>query len=153
MKWQYAVALCVVAATSAFGQQGGKGGGAAAPKPAAAAPSDSGPDNSSQVKSINQILDENQVLTAKLQALLPADVNPHQACAGYKTLDQCASTIHVAHDANIPFAGLKALVTGKHSVGLEKAVGQLAPSIDAKDAVKKARKAASEDLKGISLFG
>jgi hypothetical protein len=106
-----------------------------------------------QVKSIDQLLNDYPNLTAKLQALLPAEVNPHQACEGFKTLEQCAGVIHLSKEANVPFADLKAQIAGKHSVGMEKAVEHSAPSVNAKDAVKKARKAASEDMKGVSLFG
>lgn len=155
MKWKIAVALGAVAGTLAFGQMPighttGTPASGTASRPAG--PSDSGPDNNAQVKSIDQILNENPGLTAKLNAILPPDLNSHQACAGFKTIDQCISAIHVAHDVNIPFAGLKAQVTGKHAASLEKAVEQSGVSVNARDAVKKARKAASEDMKGISLF-
>jgi len=47
----------------------------------------------------------------------------------------------------------QAKTTGKGSVNLQKAIEQMVAGADAKDEVKKAKKQAADDMKGISLFG
>ena len=114
---------------------------------------DAGPTNELQMKSIAQVLHDDTQLSAKLQYLLPADMRPQQACAGFKTLEQCVTAIHLAQNLKLPFADLKAKTTGKGSVGLRKAIEQMAANAKAKDELKKAKKQAADDMKGTSLFG
>jgi hypothetical protein len=114
---------------------------------------DDGPANNLQMKSIEQVLHDDARLSAKLQDLLPAETTPQQACAGFKTLEQCVTAIHVAQNLKLPFADLKARTTGKGSVGLQKAIEQMAANVNAKDELKKAKKQAADDMKGTSLFG
>jgi hypothetical protein len=85
--------------------------------------------------------------------MLPAELNPQQACGGFKTLEQCITAIHIAQNLKLPFADLKSKTTGKGSVGLQKAIEQMAASANAKEEAKKAKKQASEDMKGANLFG
>jgi hypothetical protein len=114
---------------------------------------DNGPANNLQMKSIEQVLHDDARLSGKLQDMLPADVSPQQACAGFKTLEQCVTAIHLAQNLKLPFADLKAKTTGKGSVGLQKAIEQMAANANAKDELKKAKKQAADDMKGTSLFG
>jgi hypothetical protein len=115
--------------------------------------SDAGPTNELQMKSIEQVLHDDARLSAKLQDLLPADLSPQQACAGFKTLEQCVTAIHPAQNLKLPFVDLKAKTTGKGSVGLQKAIEQMATNANAKDEVKKAKKQAADDMKNTNLFG
>ncbi len=157
MKWYHAAAMGVLAANLAFAQQPVKGAGGSSASSASSAPpaamTDPGAVGSMQVKSVGQILQENPQLAEKMKEMLPSDVTPEQACSGYNVFEECLSVIHVAKDTNIPFPVLKADTTGKHRIGLEKALEHLAPSANAKNVVKAARKAAAQDMKGISLFG
>jgi hypothetical protein len=114
---------------------------------------DAGPTNELQMKSIDQVLHDDARLSAKLQDMLPADVSPQQACAGFKTLEQCVTAIHLAQNLKLPFAELKAKTTGKGSVGLQKVIEQMAANANAKDELKKAKKQAADDMKGTNLFG
>lgn len=114
---------------------------------------DAEPTNEMQMKSIDQVLHDDARLSAKLQEMLPTDMSPQQACAGFKTLEQCVTTIHVAQNLKLPFAELKAKTTGKGSVGLKKAIEEMAGNANSKDELKKARKQAADDMKGTSLFG
>jgi hypothetical protein len=132
------------------------------PRPGAPTPSqpasksgqpDAGPTNELQMKSIDQVLHDDARLSAKLQDMLPADVSPQQACVGFKTLEQCVTAIHLAQNLKVPFADLKAKTTGKGSVGLQKAIEQMAANANSKDELKKAKKQAADDMKGTSLFG
>jgi hypothetical protein len=153
MKVRYIAAAWIVAGAVAFCQSPIKGASGSSGVPSSSRGAGaSGPDSNLQVKSTDQIFHDNPALAAKLTPLLPAEMTLHQACSGYKAIDQCISAIHLAKDANVPFADLKSQTTGKHSSGLEKAIAQLAPGIDAKGAVTKARKAAADDMKGITLF-
>lgn len=111
------------------------------------------PTNELQTKSIEQVLHDDARLSAKLEDMLPADMSPQQACAGFKTLEQCITAIHLAQNLKLPFADLKAKTTGKGSVGLRKAIEQMAANTNAKDELKKAKKQAADDMKGTNLFG
>jgi hypothetical protein len=105
------------------------------------------------MKSIDQVLHDDAQLSARLQDMLPADMRPQQACTGFKTLEQCVTAIHLAQNLKLPFPDLKAKTTGKGSVGLRKAIEQMAANANAKDELKKAKKQAADDMKGTSLFG
>jgi hypothetical protein len=144
------VVLLVLTSALAFGQgKPGTGPVGSATKPGP----DAGPADDLQMKSIDQVLQDNARLSAKLKEMLPADLTPQRACAGFKTLEQCITAIHLAQNLKLPFADLKAKTTGKGSVGLQKAIEQMAAGSNAKDEVKKAKRQTSDDLKGISLFG
>jgi hypothetical protein len=112
-----------------------------------------GNDRPLELKSIDQVLQDNPRLTANLKTLLSSDVTPQQACSGFKTLEQCIVAIHTAQNLKLNFSDLKEKTTGKHSISLQKAIEQMAAQADAKEEVKKAKKQASEDMKGVSLFG
>ena len=143
--------LVALTGVMAFGQYGSKQG--STPQPSNRPGQSDEPPNDLPMKSIDQVLHDDARLSAKLKALLPSDVTPQQACSGFKTLEQCITAIHVAQNLNLPFVDLKAKTTGKGSVGLQKAIEQMATSVNAKDEAKKAKKQASEDMKGTSLFG
>lgn len=106
-----------------------------------------------EVKSINQLLHDYPKLTTNLQNMLPASLTPQDACSGFKTLEQCVTTIHAAQNLKLSFGDLKAKTTGKGSISLQKAIEQMAAGANAKEEMKKAKKQASEDMKGVSLFG
>jgi hypothetical protein len=147
------VVLLVLESVMAFAQMPSHG----APTPSQPAGNsgrpDAGPPNELQMKSIDQVLHDDPNLSAKLQNMLPADLSPQQACAGFKTLEQCVTAIHLAQNLKLSFAELKAKTTGKGSVGLQKAIEQMATNANAKDELKKAKKQAGDDMKGASLFG
>jgi hypothetical protein len=147
------VVLVALASTMAFGQM--RNNQQSNPTPSAGSPSrtDSGPTNDMQPKPIPQVLHDSPALSAKLKEMLPEDLSPEQACAGFKTVEQCVTAVHLAQNVKVPFPDLKAKTTGKGSVGMQKAIEQMAASANAKDEMKKAKKQASEDMKGINLFG
>lgn len=147
--------LLALTSVVAFGQYkpGGAGAGSTPQPSGNQGKPDDTPTNEMHMKSIDQVLHDDPRLSAKLQEMLPADTNPQQACAGFKTLEQCVTAIHLAQNLKLPFADLKAKTTGKGSVGLQKAVEQMAASANAKDETKKAKKQAGEDMKGTNLFG
>jgi hypothetical protein len=101
-------------------------------------------------KTPTDILNQNTKLSGNLEKLLPQGMTAQQACAGFKNLGQCVAAIHVSHNLDIPFADLKAKVTGSGSESLGKAIGDLKPAVNSKAESKKAQKQANEDLKSNS---
>lgn len=110
--------------------------------------------------------DAEKKLTPKLQAqgVLAANANASEACAPFTTLDGCLAALHASHNLGVDFNCLRAGVTGVHitadmsgckvtdgekALGLNKAIHQLKPDANAKQATKDAEQQAKDDLKGI----
>jgi len=55
---------------------------------------------------------ENPKLEARLQGMLPLDMTVQDAMAGFKNWGQFVAAVHVSNNLNIPFADLKAKMTG-----------------------------------------
>jgi len=55
---------------------------------------------------------KNPKLEARLLTLLPAGTNIHDASQGFKNWGQFVAAVHVSNNLNIPFADLKARMTG-----------------------------------------
>lgn len=145
--------LVALMSALAFGQAPTRGTPSSSQPTRNTGESDNGPANNLQMKSIDQVLHDDARLSAKLRDMLPADMTPQQACAGFKTLEQCVTAIHLAQNLKLPFADLKAKTTGKGSVGLQKAIEQMSANANSKDELKKAKKQAADDMKGTNLFG
>ena len=105
-------------------------------------------------------------LTPSLQAqgLLAANATASDACAPFTVLDGCLAALHASHNLGVDFNCLRADVTGVHTSadvsgckvadgekaqGLNKAIHQLKPDANAKQATKDAEQQAKDDLKGI----
>ena len=105
-------------------------------------------------------------LTPSLQAqgLLAVNVTASDACAPFTALDGCLAALHASHTLGVDFNCLRADVTGVHTSadvsgckvadgekvqGLSKAIHQLKPDANAKQATKDAEQQAKDDLKGI----
>lgn len=147
------VAVVALSSVMAFGQMPTRGTPSSSQPAGNSNRPDAGPTNELQMKSIDQVLHDDARLSAKLKDMLPPDVSPQQACAGFKTLEQCVTAIHLAQNLKLAFTDLKAKTTGKGSVGLQKAIEQMATSANAKDELKRAKKQAADDMKGTDLFG
>ena len=91
-------------------------------------------------------LSGNATLAAHARALLPAGTNLQTAAAGFENARQFLLVEHVAHDLNIPFAQLKAAVTGANPVSLKQAVHTLRPDLNAA-AIKSDVKVAGQETK------
>lgn len=94
-----------------------------------------------------QMLGQDTKLAANLEKLLPSGMTAQQACGGFRTLGSCVAAIHVASNLDIPFADLKAKVTGSGATSLGKAIHTLKPDADAKGETRKAEGQAREDLR------
>lgn len=168
-------AVLCLAVAPAFGQHphGGAGGGAGGSHGAAMSngATDHGNNSSTSAKGAsgspttlltkNSKLDNN--LTSKLQSkgLLPAGMDLKDACAGFKNLGQCVAAIHVSHNLDVPFACMKASMTGaapaagatcpagtgSSKLSLGKSIQALAPKADSKTASKTATTQADADIK------
>lgn len=85
-------------------------------------------------------------LASRLQTLLPAGMTLQQAAAGFRNQGQFIAALHVSHNLNIPFAQLKAEMTGTHAKSLGQAIHGLRPAEDAKTAASRAEREARRDL-------
>jgi hypothetical protein len=159
----------------AMAQQGHGGGPGMSHGPSA---DSRGPMNSSSVNSSSgsqgaassspqEVLTRNtkldSTLTTQLQSknLLPAGTDLKTACTGFRNLGQCVAAIHVSHNLKIPFACMKADVTGQAPVtgtqcptgtgssklSLGKSIQALAPGANSKQEATTGTKQADSDLK------
>ncbi len=98
------------------------------------------------------------------QGVLAANATATDACAPFTALDDCLAALHASHNLGVDFNCLRADVTGVHTSadmsgckvadgekaqGLNKAIHQLKPDANAKQATKDAEQQAKNDLKGI----
>jgi hypothetical protein len=110
--------------------------------------------------------DAEKKLTPTLQAqgFLAAPTTATDACASFTALAGCLAALHASHNLGVDFNCLRASVTGVHTStdvsgckvadgekaqGLNKAIHQLKPDANAKQATKDAEQQAKDDLKGI----
>jgi hypothetical protein len=98
-------------------------------------------------KSPTQLLEQNTTLATNLEKLLPSGMSAQQACSGFGNLGGCVAAVHVAHNLDIPFADLKAKVTGSGALTLGKAIHALKPAADASREARKAEGEARVDLR------
>jgi hypothetical protein len=104
-------------------------------------------------------------LSLQLQAALPPRTSLKDACAGFKTLNDCVAALHVSHNLSIKFNCLKWDVTGAKPAGdvkscaapsrdkamdLYKAISVLKPDVNARTEAKNAEKRAREEIKDAS---
>jgi len=119
--------------------------------------------NSDSTESRN---DTEKKLTPVLQSqgLLAANATATDACAPFTTLVVCLAVLHASHNLGVDFQCLRAEVTGVHISAdmsgckvadgekpqtLNKAIHQLKPDVNAKQATKDAEQQGKDDLKGI----
>ena len=110
--------------------------------------------------------DVEKKLTPSLQAqgILAANVTVTEACAPFTALDGCLAALHASHNLGVDFNCLRAGMTGVHTgadisgcrvadggktQGLNKAIHQLKPDANAKQATKDAEQQARDDLKEV----
>jgi hypothetical protein len=109
--------------------------------------------------------EQNKKLSVQLQAVLPARTSLKDACAGFKSLNDCVAALHVSHNLQIKFNCLKWDVTGAKPSGdvksceapsrdkamdLSKAIRDLKPDAHSRTEAKTAEKRAREDIKDAS---
>src|SRR6266436_8661654 len=109
--------------------------------------------------------EQEKKLSLQLQAALPPRTSLKDACAGFKTLNDCVAALHVSHNLSIKFNCLKWDVTGAKPAGdvkscaapsndrtmdLSKAIRVLKPDANFRTEAKNAEKRAREDIKDAS---
>ena len=102
-----------------------------------------GPLNGSQIPAMQ--VTQNAALSAKLQPLVPTGYTLETAASGFQSEGQFVAALHASQNLSIPFAQLKAQMTGSSAVSLGKAIHNLRPDLDnkaVKENVKLANKAA-----------
>jgi hypothetical protein len=80
----------------------------------------------------------------RLAAAAPPGMSAQEACSGFKTISECATTLHAAQNLDIPFADLKSKVAGGQN--LAAAIHDLQPGADAKAEARRAAEQARSDL-------
>jgi len=83
--------------------------------------------------------------STRLAALVPSGMSAQEACAGFRTVEECAATLHVSQNLNIPFEDLKSRVTA--GTRLAAAIHQLKPDANVKAEVRKAEEQARNDTR------
>ena len=123
-------------------------------------------DSKNSADALGNRSDVEKKLTPGLQAqgLLAANATATNACAPFTTLDGCLAVLHASHNLGVDFDCLRADVTGvltsadmsgckvadaEKAQNLTKAIHQLKPDADAKQATKDAEQQAKDDLKTI----
>jgi hypothetical protein len=86
-------------------------------------------------------------LKTKVQALLPTGMPLADAAKNFRSESQFLAALHASKDLKIPFAQIKAEMTGNDHDSLTRAIQELKPSIDAGAAAQTAQKEAAADLK------
>jgi hypothetical protein len=81
-----------------------------------------------------------------LAALVPAGMSTDEACTGFKSVKDCAASLHASQNLSIPFTDLKAKVTGGQRLGA--AIHALKPDVNARAEVKRAEGQAAGDVHG-----
>ena len=78
-------------------------------------------------------IQNNPALVQRIQPLLPAGMPLDVAAQGFKNQGQFIAALHVSKNLGIPFADLKAKMTGPESVSLGKAIQELKPGMESSE--------------------
>jgi len=81
----------------------------------------------------------------RLAAIVPSGMSAQEACAGFRSVDECVATLHASQNLRIPFPDLKSKVTGGAKLGT--AIHQLKPDANVKAEVRKAEDQARSDVR------
>jgi hypothetical protein len=97
------------------------------------------------------------------QGVLPATLTSTEACSPFTALDGCLAALHASHNLGVDFNCLRAGVTGVHvtadlggcklgekAQSLNRAIHELKPDANAKQAAKDAEQQAKDDLKNVA---
>src|SRR5260370_25962322 len=109
--------------------------------------------------------EQEKKLSLQLQAALPPRTSLRDACAGFKTLNDCVAALHVSHNLSVKFNCLKWDVTGAKPAGdvkscappsrgqamdLSKPIHGLKPDANYRTETKNPRKRPPADVKAPS---
>jgi hypothetical protein len=91
---------------------------------------------------VQQKLQQNTKLAAKLDGRLPAGTDLMTAAAGFRNLGQFVAAVNVSNNLGIPFAQLKSRMVDD-GMSLGRAIQDIRPSIDSTTEVRRAEQDAS----------
>ncbi len=83
--------------------------------------------------------------STRLAAIVPSGMSAQEACAGFRSVDECVATLHASQNLSIPFPDLKSRVTGGAKLGT--AIHQLKPDANVKAELRKAEEQARSDTR------
>jgi len=84
--------------------------------------------------------------SARLEGLVPQGMTAQQACAGFNSVSDCAVTLHIAQNLQIPFPELKSKLASGQSIIA--AIGEMKPGADPQAEVQKAATQTRSDMGG-----
>jgi hypothetical protein len=73
-------------------------------------------------------ISRNPQLKARLEAMLPSGMSLEQGATGFRNQGQFIAALEASKSQNIPFADLKAQMTGDHPLSLGQAIEKLKPA-------------------------
>lgn len=86
-------------------------------------------------------IERNPQLNERLSKMLPAGMQLRDAASDFKNRGQFIAALHVSQNLGIPFADLKARMTGPDAKSLGQAIHDFRPDIELRDARREADKA------------
>jgi hypothetical protein len=149
-KWIAVSAMLAISATGALAQRGmgrGVGQGSAGPRIPAASRASSAATKQTHAPKVAgaqhqaKTVQFNATETARLQPMLPAGMTVETAAEGFRNRGQFMAAVQVSKNLGIPFADLKAKMTGTDPVSLGRAIQDLRPAISPDDAKQAAKTA------------
>ena len=86
--------------------------------------------------------------STRLATIVPPGMTAQEACTGFTNVSDCVTSLHAAQNLGLPFADLKARLTGGQQ--LDAAIHEMKPEVDAKAEVLKAKEQTRADLRPAS---
>jgi hypothetical protein len=80
----------------------------------------------------------------RLAAVMPSGMSPQEACAEFRSLEECATALHLAQNINIPFNDLKSRL--KNGERVSAIIHDAKPQADPKAEITRAQDQARADL-------
>jgi hypothetical protein len=97
-------------------------------------------------RNVSDLLADNAKLSSQIKDLTGTDAQ--KACTGFRNLGSCVAAAHVSKNLDIPFDTLRSKLTGAGAVSLGRAIHDLRPDADARNAEREATRQADADLNG-----
>lgn len=83
-------------------------------------------------------------VATRLAAVVPSGMSPQEACAEFRSVEECATALHLAQNLKMPFKDLKSKLKSGEGVGA--IIHEANPQADPKVEISRARDQARADL-------
>jgi hypothetical protein len=114
-------------------------------QPAASDPSTpAGAPSSDDARTSTAAVNPSGATSNRLAAVTPSGMTTQEACTGFQSVMECATTMHASQNLNLSFADLKSKMTGGQKLGA--AIHDLKPEANANDEVTRAEQQARSDI-------